>query len=96
MACQMDEVLTLEDGPIFSNYALMPYSYTSAYQRIRQGLGMCYAISEKVEKFSLLKIEPKPEPAPLPPPEPEPEPVKPVAPPPPAFDPRRIWDGKRI
>ncbi|MBQ9355931.1 MAG: type VI secretion system baseplate subunit TssK [Prevotella sp.] len=97
LACQMDEVLNLEDGPVFSNYALMPYSYTSAYQRIRQGLGMCYAISEKVEKFSLLKIEPKPEPAPLPPPPepaPTPEPVKPT--PPPAFDPKRFWDGKRI
>lgn len=96
MACQLDDALTLEDGPVFSNYAVMPYNYTFAYRRIRQGLGMCYAITEKVEKFSLLKIQPKPEPVPEPAPAPAPEPVAPTAPPPPAFDPRRIWDGKRI
>ncbi len=57
-----------------------------AYLRIKQGLGMCHAINEKIDKFSLLKIEePKPEPIPEPEPEPEPKP-----------DPRRFWEGKQI
>lgn len=94
MACELDEALTLEDGTTFNNYALVPYNYRVAYLRIKQGLGMCYAISEKVEKFSLLKAKPKPEPQPEP--APAPEPVRVAPPPPPVADPRRKWDGKRI
>ena len=45
---------------------------------------MCYAINEKIDKFSLLKQEEPPAPAP----KPKPEPPKP--------DPRRFWDGKQI
>jgi len=91
IACDLDDLLTLEDATVFRNYASIPYSYHIAYLRIKQGLGMCYAIREKVEKLSLLKREePKPEPKPEPIPEPikEPEPPKP--------DPKRFWDGKRI
>jgi hypothetical protein len=87
VACDLDDLLTLEDGTAFHNYAAAPYSYSQAYQRIKQGLGLCYAIGEKIEKFSLLKREkPQPEPVRMP------EPPKPT----PAPDPRRIWDGKRI
>ena len=84
MACELDEVLSLEDAQVFRNYARAPHNYRNVYIRIKQGLGMCYAITQKIEKFSLLKKEePKPEPIPEPKPEPKP-------------DPRRIWDGKRI
>lgn len=94
MACELDEVLQLEDAEVFRNYARVPYNYRVAYLRIKQGLGMCYSIGQKIEKFSLLKKpEPKPEPIPEPKPEPIPEPPKPE---PPKPDPRRIWDGKRI
>lgn len=86
MACEFDEALNLEDANTFLNYAQVPYNYRIAYLRIKQGLGMCYAINEKIGKFSLLKVEPKPEP--IQEPIPEPEPVKP--------DPRRTWGGKRI
>lgn len=83
-ACELDEVLQLEDAATFSQYAQLPYNYQNVYLRIRQGLGMCYAISEKVDKFSLLQME---EPRPEPPKEkPQPEPI----------DPRRFWDGKCI
>lgn len=85
LACDYDEVLNLEDADTFRNYAHTAYNYRIAYLRIKQGLGMCYAINEKIGKFSLLKKEePKPEPKP----EPIPEPVKP--------DPRRLWNGKQI
>ncbi|MBQ8096835.1 MAG: hypothetical protein IJ243_07110 [Prevotella sp.] len=90
LACEFDEAITLSEADTFNNFARVPYSYRNAYLRIKQGLGMCYAISEKVERFSLLK---KQEPTPPPPPPPAPEPVR-VEPPKP--DPRRIWDGKRI
>lgn len=85
-ACDLDDLLNLEDAETFRNFSKAPYNYRIAYLRIKQGLGMCYAISEKVEKFHLLKRveEPKPEPK-L---EPIPEPVKP--------DPRRLWNGKQI
>ena len=62
---------------------MLPFNYRNAYIRIKQGLGMCYAISEKIEKFSLLKKEEPPKPEP-----PKPEPPKP--------DPRRFWEGKQI
>ena len=83
-ACDLDKVLTLEDAEIFRNYTRVPFNYRIAFLRIKQVLGMCYAITEKIDKFSLLKKE---EPAPPPPPQPKPEP-KP--------DPRRFWDGKQI
>ena len=91
IACDLDDLLTLEDANTFHNYASVPYSYRIAYLRIKQGLGMCYAIGEKIEKFSLLKRE---EPKLAPQPEPEPEPIK--EPEPPKPDPKRFWDGKRI
>ena len=90
LACDFDEALSLSEADTFNNYTRVPYSYRNAYLRIKQGLGMCYAINEKVERFSLLKREePKPEPEPVPePPKPQPRPAAP--------DPRRAWEGKRI
>ena len=82
-ACDLDEVLSLEDAEVFRNYTRVPFNYRIAYLRIKQGLGMCYAINEKIEKFSLLKKEEPPKPEP-----PKPEPPKP--------DPRRFWEGKQI
>lgn len=86
-ACDLDEVLSLEDAETFRNFTRAPFNYRVAYLRIKQGLGMCFAINEKIDKFSLLKIEeakPEPKPEPIP----EPEPPKP--------DPRRFWEGKQI
>ncbi len=82
-ACDMDKVLSLEDAEVFRNYTRVPFNYRNAYIRIKQGLGMCYAIGEKIEKFSLLKKEEPPKPQP-----PKVEPPKP--------DPRRFWEGKQI
>jgi hypothetical protein len=88
IACDLDELLNLEDAELFRSYSVAGYSYRMAYTRIKQGLGMCYAISQKVEKFGLLvKEEPKPTPPPAPEP-PKPEPPKP--------NPKRFWEGKQI
>lgn len=83
IACEVDEILTLEDAAIFYNFAQVPYNYQKAYIRIKQGIGMCKAINDKIDKFSLLNAAPKPEPEPAPKPEPKP-------------DPRRSWLGKQI
>lgn len=82
-ACDLDSMLTLEDAEIFRNYTRVPFNYRIAYIRIKQGLGMCYAINEKIDKFSLLKKEEPPKPEP-----PKPEPPKP--------EPKRFWEGKQI
>lgn len=87
LACDFDEALNLEEANTFRNYAHTAYNYRIAYQRIKQGLGMCYAINEKIGRFSLLKKE-EPKPVPPPAPEPIPEPVVPA--------PRRSWNGKQI
>lgn len=83
LACDVDEILTLEDAPTFYNFSQIPYNYQKAYLRIKQGIGMCHAINEKIDRFSLLEAAPKPEPEPEPKPEPKP-------------DQRRSWLGKQI
>ena len=90
VGCELDELINLEDVQMYRNFSIAGYSYRMAYTRIKQGLGICYNINEKVEKFGqLVKEAPKPEPAPAP----EPEPRKPTPPP---VDPRRSWLGKSI
>ena len=86
VGCELDDLVDLEDAESFRKYSTMPYSFRTAYTRIKQGMNLCYAISQKLEKFGQLKREePKPAPAP--------EPVKPTPPP---VDPRRRWEGKNI
>jgi len=81
-ACDLDDILNLEDAETFRNYVRVPYSYRIAYLRIRQGMGMCYSIGEKIEKFALLREAPKPVVE-----TPKPEPPKPT---------RRTWGGPNI
>ena len=59
-ACALDEVLELTDEDRFRNFVYAPYDYQNAYQLIRQGLDLCYAISEKVEKMAEAQIEDTP------------------------------------
>ena len=81
-ACDLDEVVTLEDADTLRNYARVPFNYRIAYARIKQGMGMCFAIGEKIDKFSLLvkREEPKQE----------------LRPAPEAPKPKRFWEGKQI
>ena len=86
IGCELDELVELEEAEAYRKYSIAPYSFRSAYTRIKQGMSICYSISQKLEKFGQLKRE---EPKPVPPP----EPVKPTPPP---VDPRRRWEGKNI
>ena len=79
-ACDVDEVLTLEEAEPFRNFARVPYNYRMAFLRIKQGIGMCSAISDKIDKFSQLRVA-------APPPTPRQEPPK---------EDRRRWNGPNI
>jgi len=80
LACELDEVLNLEDAPVFFNFSEVGYNFQTAYLRLKQGVGMCRAINEKIDKFSLLAPAPK----------------QPTPPPPPQPEQRRNWLGKQI
>lgn len=51
-ACELDDYLNLADADIFSNYVYAPYNYKDSYQRISEGLDLCFSINEKVSKLS--------------------------------------------
>lgn len=59
-ACELDENLNLADVESFTNYIHAPYNYENAYQRIKEGLELCFSISEKMDKLSQ---SPAPQPA---------------------------------
>lgn len=56
-ACELDDNLTLADADVYRNYILAPYNFKDAFQRIREGVEICVAISEKVDKFQLVVEE---------------------------------------
>lgn len=51
-ACELDDYLNLADADVFSNYVYAPYNYKDSYQRISEGLDLCFSISEKISKLS--------------------------------------------
>ena len=79
-ACDVDEVLTLEEAEPFRNFARVPYNYRMAFLRITQVIGVCSAISDKIDKFSQLRVAAAPPP-------PRQEPPK---------EDRRRWNGPNI
>lgn len=72
-ACQLDEYLNLADAERFRNYVYAPYNYKDSYQKIKEGLELCFQINEKVGMLKEVPAAPLPEPAPL-----EPKPATPV------------------
>lgn len=50
-ACDLDDYLELDGAEEFRSYILRPYSYKQAHQTIKQGLDICFQISEKVDKL---------------------------------------------
>lgn len=66
-ACEVDDVLSLEEADSFRNFARVPYNYRMAYLRVKQGIGMCMAISDKIDKFSQLRVAAPPPPRQEPP-----------------------------
>lgn len=48
-ACELDEYLNLADAENFRNYIYVPYNYRDAYQRIKEGLELCFSINAKID-----------------------------------------------
>ena len=51
-ACELDDYINLSDADEFRNYVYSPYNYKDVYLKIREGLGLCFSINEKVEKLN--------------------------------------------
>jgi hypothetical protein len=47
-ACDLDEGLNLSNAEKLRNYVAAPYNYKDAYQRIKEGLDICFSISENL------------------------------------------------
>lgn len=50
-ACELDEYIELADAENFMAYIYEPYNYKNAYQMIKEGIGLCLSINEKIEKM---------------------------------------------
>ena len=57
-ACEIDEYLNLSDAMIFRDYAMSPYNYKDVYQKIREGIGFCFSINEKLGKIQEAPVKP--------------------------------------
>lgn len=51
-ACELDDYIDLADADNFRNYIYAPYNYKGSYQRIKEGLDLCFSINEKVSKLN--------------------------------------------
>lgn len=51
-ACELDDYIDLADADRFRNYIYAPYNYKDSYQRIKEGLNLCFSINEKVSKLN--------------------------------------------
>ena len=50
-ACELDDYIDLADADRFRSYIYAPYNYKDSYQRIKEGLDLCFSINEKVSKL---------------------------------------------
>ena len=57
-ACELDDYINLADADTFKNFVYAPYNYKDAYLRIKEGLGICLEINEKVDKFNAIPQAP--------------------------------------
>ena len=64
-AADIYDALDVAEAKMYHSFVLAPYNYKEAYQRIKVGLNICFAISEKVEQLAG-RVPPKPEPQPQP------------------------------
>lgn len=51
-ACELDEYLELADEEKFKEYVSAPYNYKNSYDRIKEGIGLCFLINDKIGKIS--------------------------------------------
>ena len=72
-ACELDENIELAEAESFKNYIYVSYSYKDCYVRIKEGLALCVAITEKIEKIASIAVAPPPQ-KPVEPERPKPQP----------------------
>lgn len=59
-ACDLDENLNIENSETLRGYIARPFNYRDAYATIKEGIGVCFRISENIEN---LQTTPAPQPA---------------------------------
>ena len=73
--CDLDENLNIENAETLRGYIVRPFNYREAYTTIKEGLGICFRISENIENLQTT---------------PTPQPVKPGLPEAPTIDPTQM------
>lgn len=58
-ACLMDDHISLENGEQYVDFIKMPYDFRNVYVKIREGIGWCERISERILKFGEVKKAPE-------------------------------------
>ncbi len=81
-ACALDEHLSLGEPELFKNFVGTPFNYKEAWNKIKEGIGLCKSINTKIDAFNEIKtVQPeKPKIEQLPQPQPK----------------RRGWNGREI
>ena len=59
-ACDLDDSLSIENADSLRGYIVRPFNYKDAYTTIKEGIGICFRISENIEN---LQTAPTPPPA---------------------------------
>lgn len=59
-ACDLDDNLSIENADALRGYVVKPFNYKNAYVAIKEGIGICFRISENIEN---LQTTPTPPPA---------------------------------
>ena len=50
-ACDLDENLSIENAETLRGYIARPFNYRDAYTTIKEGIGVCFRISENIENL---------------------------------------------
>lgn len=60
-SCELDENIGLTDASTYYHFAFSPYNPQNSYQKIKEGVGLCLSIREKIDKIQTKAPEPMPE-----------------------------------
>ena len=72
-SCELDDNIGLSDAEAYYNYAFSPCNAQNVYQKIKEGVDICFSIREKMDKIEAKAPEPKPGPKSEPKPDPKPK-----------------------
>lgn len=61
-ACDLDENLNIENAETLRGYIVRPFNYKDAYNAIKEGIGICFRISENMENLQTTPAFSTPEP----------------------------------